>query len=239
MFEFKAYDSKGEAVYPNPENQIAVDFVSNNMNKQMNLYYFDTIKGNWNYIAQDSSYNSSKNKALNNNKLLNSLIRIPVFGFNYSEMPIYLKNPRIDADKKFKFQFYAEKRLTNFLQTKKKNKLLKFHYEHKPLTKEVWVVDQSKTDSLYKDFDNLFTKEKIIKKRVLGVTYYKTINVKFQKLLIKNLTIEPNHLSDNYLVRFTLFNKKYDLKMYPQNRNNYPDAIQNQNSKLINYEYSN
>lgn len=208
MMDFRAYDSKGNELQPNPESIIQVQMNDLQPAETSNFYTYDEAKNNWDVapIPRPSDFMEKKQRVLDS---LNLLSAEEVTGFKVVPIGMFMKFKKSRKDP-YKLTFSSRgkskrlKRIRGEAQTTYTS-----NPEQRWMAKrKTWKIDTLISDEML----DLLTSIKKDQRKTSKHWHAKAApRYEFAPRVIRDLTIEPNLEQDNYSMTFAYRDSNYRI----------------------------
>lgn len=207
MFDFRAFDSQGNELKPNPENIIEVEIKDLQPSESPNLYVFNENTNNWVEIGkpQQTNYDEMRKKIMDSlncipDEKLVPFRQVPIM--TYMEYKTFTKEPS-----QFVFQCEGSGRM----RSKDENIRYLNNPDIKYLEKRVWKIDTTLSPYLDSLFCASKKDQKSTRKYMKGKGRYNYTNT---PRIITNLKIEPNMDYDNFVMQFNYKDESIRIPVY-------------------------
>jgi hypothetical protein len=210
MMDFRAYDSDGNELQPNPESVIQVQMNDLQPVESSNFYTFDETDNNWD-IAPDprpSDFMESKKRILDS---INLLSAEDVTGFKVVPVGVFMKYKKSRNDP-YKLTFSTRGRYKRLKRIRgEAGTTFTANPEQRWIAKrKTWKIDTLISDEM---LDLLNSIKKDQKKTAKYWNWKRTNDRKFEYAprVLRDLTIEPNLEQDNYSMTFSYRDSNYRI----------------------------
>lgn len=234
MFEFMAYDDKGNKLKPNPENIIQVELKNMQPGQQTELFAYDSLKSNWNRIENQVPFVPGISTR---QRILDSLNQLPdsVFArFQVNHVPFEIIYPDKNLKKRqikkelnhirtFKVKFY---RMDNSFYGginqdffNKKSPVFYAGDKHlRAVNEGKLIIDTLLNPDLKELFFNVLNKTDTLS----GING-STKKYSFSPRVYSNLKIEPDYENDRFMLQFNYKGKEYAIPLLVNKKVNLKD----------------
>jgi len=231
MIDFRAYDSTGMELKPNPENIIQVELSDLQPSEQTKLYIFNDSLKNWEGIGTPIStgYDTLRKFYIDSMSRISDDDLVPfrvvptLFTFRYKKRNHNPTELTFSAHSNFYFTDKFSSKAHTFYSS---------NDDERYLCERTWKMDSVHSRTV----DSLLTVSKKEQKLMMKTLKKRRSNYNDLPRMITNISITPNQERDNFTLSFNYKNDKYSIPVYENIQGKIETVQRKEKNKFIIYQ---